>query len=405
MLDFTVQFTGFDTGASVGSTTFSVGLLRSVANPAGVGGTGFVPAGSPNTNARVGGDFGSNSSSAFNNYGGYAAMTYAGASSAATPVRLFARTGANTSLLNSTSPYTQFTTGGTATPSSGMLANTDYRGTLTVENTGSGVRVGYTLKDAATGAVVMNYSALQAAGSFTQFDTAAFYLSKASASANYNLVIKAADVSLGGASDPGDAPSITTQPISQTVSAGANVSFSVSAEGTPPLVYQWQKNGSPISGANASTLNLSNVQDADAGGYSVVVGNAAGTATSNTAALGVTDQLPGQIYNLQGFAQAATGGGMLPETDPNYRKVYTANDLVAALGSKTTKVIEIMNDLDLGYNEVPASARTGALRAAAAPLLHPVLIASGVSTIDIQDKTGLTIFSANGATIRHAGST
>ena len=489
-LDFTVQFTGFDTGASVGSTTFSVGLLRSVANPAGTGGTGFVPAGSPNTNARVGGDFGSNSSSAFNNYGGYAAMTYAGASSAATPVRLYARTGANTSLLNSTSPYTQFTAGGTATPSTGMLANTDYRGTLTVENTGGGVRVNYTLKDAATGSVVMTYSALQAAGSFTQFDTAAFYLSKASASANYNLVVKAADVSLAGTSDPGDAPSITTQPVSQTVSAGANVSLSVSAEGTAPLVYQWQKNGSPINGANASTLNLSNVQGtdsgsyravvsnaagsatsatavlnvetgpvapaitsqpasqtvvtggsalfgviatgtaplsfqwykdgslipgattsslslsnvqhADAAGYSVVVNNAAGTVTSNTAALSVTDQLPGQIYNLQGFAQAATGAGPVPETDPNYRKVYTAGDLVAALGSKTTKVIEIMNDLDLGYNEVPASARTGALRAAAAPLLHPVLIASGVSTIDIQDKTGLTIFSANGATIRHA---
>ena len=490
-LDFTVQFTGFDTGASVGSTTFSVGLLRSVANPAATAASaGFVPVGSPNTNARVSGDFGSNSSSAFNNYGGYAAMTYAAASSAATPVRLYARTGANTSLLNSTSPYTQFTAGGTATPSTGMFANTDYRGTLTVENTGSGVRVGYTLKDAATGAVVMTYSALQAAGSFTQFDTAAFYLSKASASANYNLVIKAADVSLAGTSDPGDAPSITTQPVSQTVSAGANVSFSVAAEGTAPLVYQWQRNGSPISGANASTLNLSNVQgtdsgsyrvtvsnaagsatsttavlnvatgpvapavtsqpasqtvvtggsalfgviatgtaplsyqwykdgalisgantsslslsnvqEADEGGYSVVVSNAAGTANSNTAVLTVTDQLPGQIYNLQGFAQAATGAGMVPETDPNYRKVYTANDLVAALGSKTTKVIEIMNDLDLGYNEVPASARTGALRAAAAPLLHPVLIASGVSTIDIQDKTGLTIFSANGATIRHA---
>ena len=489
-LDFTVLFTGFDTGASVGSTTFSVGLMRSVANPAGTSGTGFVPVGSPNTNARVSGDFGSNSSSAFNNYGGYAAMTYAGPSAAPTPVRLFARTGANTSLLNSTSPYTQFTTGGTVAPSTGMVANTDYRGTLTVENTGSGVRVSYTLRDAATGSVVATYSALQAAGSFTQFDTAAFYLSKASASANYNLVIKSADVSLAGSADPGDAPSITTQPVSQTVSAGANVSFMVAAEGTAPLVYQWQKNGSPINGATSATLNLSNVQgtdsgsyrvvvsnsagsatsavavlnvetgpvapaitsqpasqtvvtggsalfgviatgtaplsyqwykdgslisgattsslslsnvqEADEGGYSVVVSNAAGTATSNAAALTVTDQLPGQIYNLQGFAQAATGGGLLPETDPNYRKVYTANDLVAALGSKTVKVIEIMNDLDLGYNEVPASARTGALRAAAAPLLHPVLIASGVSTIDIQDKTGLTIFSANGATIRHA---
>ncbi|MFL6333458.1 MAG: immunoglobulin domain-containing protein [Pyrinomonadaceae bacterium] len=493
-LDFVAQFSGFDTGASVGSTTFSVALLRSVANPAAVSGTGFTASGSTNTNARVSGDFGSNNpgSNVFNNYGGYAAMTYAGQSGAPTPVKLYARTGANASLLNSTSPYAQFTTGGTVSASSAMTVNTDYRGTLSLENTGSGVRVNYTLKDAATGAVVMTYSATQAAASFTQFDTAAFYLSKASASANYNLVIKSADVSLssGGGNNAGDPPSITTQPVSQTVSAGANVSFTVAAEGTAPLSYQWQKNGSPINGATASTLNLtnvqgtdsgsyravvsnaagvatsttavlnvltgpvapaitsqpasqtvvtggsalfgviatgtaplsyqwykdgslipgatssslslSNVQHADEGGYSVVVSNAVGTATSNTATLSVTDQLPGQMYNLQGFAQAATGTGIVPETDPNYRKVYNANDLVAALGSKTTKVIEIMNDLDLGYNEVPASARTGALRVAAAPLTHPVLIGTGVSTIDIQDKTGLTIFSANGATIRHA---
>ncbi|HYO64015.1 MAG TPA: hypothetical protein VER08_10325 [Pyrinomonadaceae bacterium] len=67
--------------------------------------------------------------------------------------------------------------------------------------------------------VVTAYSAVQAATSFTQFDTAAFYLSKASASANYNLVIKAADVSPGGSSDSGDPPSITTQPFSQNVPA------------------------------------------------------------------------------------------------------------------------------------------------------------------------------------------
>jgi pectate lyase len=198
------------------------------------------------------------------------------------------------------------------------------------------------------------------------------------------------------------APAITSHPASQTVVTGGSALFGVIATGTAPLSYQWYKEGSLIPGATTSSLTLSNVQHADAGGYSVVVNNAVGTATSNTATLSVTDQLPGQIYNLQGFAQAATGTGMVPETDPNYRKVYNANDLVAALGSKTVKVIEIMNDLDLGYNEVPASARTGALRVAAAPLTHPVLIASGVSTIDIQDKTGLTIFSANGATIRHA---
>jgi len=42
----------------------------------------------------------------------------------------------------------------------------------------------------------MTYSAAQPASSFTQFDTAAFYLSKNASSANYNFIIKAVDVSL-----------------------------------------------------------------------------------------------------------------------------------------------------------------------------------------------------------------
>jgi pectate lyase len=488
--EFTVQFSGFDTGASVGSNTFAVGLLRSVANPSAVSGTGFVSTGSPNTNARVSGDFGSNNpgSNVFTNYGGYTAMTYIGLSGAPTPVKLYARTGANAALMNSTNPYTQFT-GAPAVPSTAMAANTDYRGTLTLQNTDTGIAVNYTLTEAATGNSVMAYSAVQAARSFTQFDTVAFYLSKAGASANYNMIIKTADVSLAG-SNPGDPPSVTTQPISQTVAAGADATFTVTADGPPPLSYQWQKNGSPIVGATAATLNLTNVQAATAGSYRVVVSNSAGSSSStialltvetgpappsitsqpssqiavsgsnvgfgviatgtaplsyqwykegsplagatgttlnltnvqasdagnysvvvnnpvdavvsNTASLTVTDQLPGQIYNLAGFAQAATGGGILPETDPNYRKVYNADDLVAALGNRNTKIIEIMNDLDLGYNEVPASARTGALRSAAVPLLHPTLLASGVGLVDIQDKNGLTIFSANGARIRHA---
>src|SRR5262249_58593393 len=92
-LDFTVQFTGFDTGATAGANTFVVGLLRSVANPAATSGTGFTATGPPNTNARVSGDFGSNNptSNAFNNYGGYAAMTYTRRSRAETPIPLSLR--------------------------------------------------------------------------------------------------------------------------------------------------------------------------------------------------------------------------------------------------------------------------------------------------------------------------
>ncbi len=107
-------------------------------------------------------------------------------------------------------------------------------------------------------------------------------------------------------------------------------------------------------------------------------------------------------YDLVGFAQAATGGGALADTGPNYRKVTNADELVAALASKTVKVIELMNDLNLGWNEIPASARQGAIRSESTPLLHPVLKRTGVSVVDVQNHDGLTIFSASGVTIRHA---
>ncbi|MBO0724436.1 MAG: immunoglobulin domain-containing protein, partial [Blastocatellia bacterium] len=196
-LDFTVQFTGFDTQATAGANTFVVGLLRSVANPDAVTGTGFTATGPPNTNARVSGDFGSNNptTNAFNNYGGYAAMTYTGLSGADTPIRLYARTGVSASLLNSVSPFTQFT-GDAPTPSTAMVANTDYRGTLTLQNAGGGLIASYTLRDATTGSVVMTYSATQPVASFTQFDTVGFYLSKNASSASYNFIIKSVDVSL-----------------------------------------------------------------------------------------------------------------------------------------------------------------------------------------------------------------
>src|SRR4029077_1489090 len=48
------------------------------------------------------------------------------------------------------------------------------------------------------------------------------------------------------------APSITTQPVSADVTAGQTASFSVAATGTAPLSYQWQKNGSAVSGATSS---------------------------------------------------------------------------------------------------------------------------------------------------------
>jgi hypothetical protein len=84
------------------------------------------------------------------------------------------------------------------------------------------------------------------------------------------------------------APSITIQPNASTVTAGSAASFSVVASGTATLAYQWRKDGSAISGATSSTYSISSTSTSDAGSYTVVVTNSAGSATSNAATLMVT---------------------------------------------------------------------------------------------------------------------
>ena len=85
---------------------------------------------------------------------------------------------------------------------------------------------------------------------------------------------------------PGTPPSIVLQPTNLTVYLGEIASFNVLVGGTPPLVYQWLRNGTNlndggnISGATTATLTLSSVSAADAGDYSVVVTNAFGKTNS-----------------------------------------------------------------------------------------------------------------------------
>jgi predicted esterase len=82
-------------------------------------------------------------------------------------------------------------------------------------------------------------------------------------------------------------PDITTHPLSQTVTAGANVTFSVVAEGAGALTYQWKKNGDPLPGQTAATLALTSVAAGAAGNYTVTVTNSGGSTTSATAVLTV----------------------------------------------------------------------------------------------------------------------
>jgi len=97
-----------------------------------------------------------------------------------------------------------------------------------------------------------------------------------------------------GGSQPGTiivsaaAPSITAQPANQTVTAGQTATFSVTAAGTGPLSYQWQKGTTAITGATSASYTTAATTSADNGSqFSVVVSNAIATITSNAATLTV----------------------------------------------------------------------------------------------------------------------
>lgn len=101
-------------------------------------------------------------------------------------------------------------------------------------------------------------------------------------------------------------PIIITQPQSQSVKAGTNVTFTVAAIGSTPLSYQWCKDGVAITGATNTTLSLANVQYTAGGGYSAKVTNAFGNATSLTATLTVS---AAPIIIVQPQSVTALAGG------------------------------------------------------------------------------------------------
>jgi hypothetical protein len=91
----------------------------------------------------------------------------------------------------------------------------------------------------------------------------------------------------------GGAPVIAgIQPPSLTVLMGQPAAFTVNASGSTPLSYRWRFNGSPIAGATTSVFSLASAQPFNSGGYSVVVTNAFGAATSSVAILTVIPTVP-----------------------------------------------------------------------------------------------------------------
>lgn len=93
------------------------------------------------------------------------------------------------------------------------------------------------------------------------------------------------------------APNLTMQPQSRNVLPGTNVTFTAWGTGSKPFYYRWRFNGTNLPGATSPNLNLTNVQVAQSGPYSVVVSNISGVVTSSVALLNVGP--PPTLFGIQ----------------------------------------------------------------------------------------------------------
>ena len=123
-------------------------------------------------------------------------------------------------------------------------------------------------------------------------------------------------------------PSITVQPTSRTVAVGQTTTFSVSATGSQPLSYQWQRGTTNITGATSPSYALVAGASDNGATFRVVVSNAFGSVTSSSVTLTVSSNAAplatitspttgarynaGDTVNYAGSASDAEDGALPP---------------------------------------------------------------------------------------------
>jgi len=137
-------------------------------------------------------------------------------------------------------------------------------------------------------------------------------------------------------------PAITVQPANQTVLPGQPATFSVTASGTAPLTYQWQRNTVNISGAISSSYTTPATVLADSGAkFRCVVSNGSGAVTSNEATLTIQPLLP----VLQ--TDENTDGAIAFDSVTMLRDPYPLTNILNLTSDNRTRVMLFAVNLDL----------------------------------------------------------
>ena len=149
-------------------------------------------------------------------------------------------------------------------------------------------------------------------------------------------------------------PNIISQPSDQTVTQGQPATFNVSAGGTAPLNYQWQRNTVNISGANSTSYTISSAPSADSGAkFRCVVSNSFGSVNSNEATL--TVQAPSPILQIE----ENTDRAIAFDSVTMLRDPYPLTNVLNFSSDNRTRVMLFAVNLDLlpGENNSVVTAR------------------------------------------------
>jgi uncharacterized delta-60 repeat protein len=158
-------------------------------------------------------------------------------------------------------------------------------------------------------------------------------------------------------------PSIDVQPIAQTKPIGAAATLSVAASGSPPLSYQWLKNGTPVAAATTTALSFSNLQFSDGATYSVIVANVAGSTNSAEAQLMVNMRQGGDLDLSLNPGLTVDGGIYATVVQPD-GKVIIGGNFGSVDGVNRGGIARINPDgsLDLSFQNVMSVTPGGSVK-------------------------------------------
>ncbi len=156
----------------------------------------------------------------------------------------------------------------------------------------------------------------------------------------------------------GSPPRIVIQPENHLAIAGSTASFSVSATGAQPFLYQWQREGVNLAGANLPTLSLSNLSRSDAENYRVIVSNVDGNVPSSNAFLRVLVPQQVKLFSMNPVPQFwfsdAVGDGVANAA--NVQLEVTTNLLLAnTLWTTVTNNAVVLSNGLLHFRDIDAT--------------------------------------------------